>query len=1018
METSDGRLYGSFRGMPFTEKNKRRIPIKRITLTVMALLGLILGTCIHVWFSGKASMYPASSTVAVNDNAVLLSRLQTEEKSTGNIATNHADVAPIVAAVSSSKAVPSCAGLSFSDPMHHGKQVCTVQQCTGVVYFRYVDTSTFACTNDPSLVAHPCDVSKCPGVGSPPPPPPPPPPSGSSQSGDSSSQPQFPKVPDSLRKPTQHTSVPLPKAVASNTTYTPPPPLSNLSPFEDIGYAAANRDKSSFSHAKKLWGFDGEPKSAWPTHVFWQNLVLGEGTDVQSAITVLPYVVQVVESGIVLAYPYTMSSASQTANMFDLDAQGITLSSSSLDKRSISRFDPLSVSIEWKGGEGGSSSSSSATTTLVQGDPYVTLNLDIEGEEEEGFSISSEQTLILASRGDGSLGSKPVVCDPNKDKSKRQRTVTGSVFDIYASGTDETWRLYTFPSEVELECPYPKDVNHTATQIKLTNSEFKGVIRMAVVSNCTTGVAKHCHGPSGLPLPEDQVSTPSFAAALDAYSSVVLKGGNVDYDIDNETNTLSLRLIYESYSLNKESSSESVVPLLLALPHHIAAMSSQYSTEGNNNNIAGGHRSMLGMQVPIAATSIDLSLPLPSVLWGDERELNSDSSKLVRKALLDEADYDLTKQWRLGVGDPYNAGKLNARIARLAMIASQLDESEIADSFLDKLEKYQALWLSGESPNPLIYDQDMGGIVSCGCLFDSCQGKCTPHCNNAGPRGKGGGGCPNLGPGAFAAGLDFGNGYYNDHHFHYGYHLYAAAVLARFRPSWAKKHREQIMLLVRDVANPSNQDKYFPQFRHMDFYAGHSWAGGIFRSFANGRNQESTSEAVNCWYAITLLGDALEDEQLKTVGMTLLASEVHGAQTYWQLVRNQTGYDPIFETNGVTGILWSNLAQFQTWFGLYEWAVNGIQMLPFTPISEYLLRPDWIRQQIDSFGKACEKSPICTGDGWSPLVCMALSIADQEKGLTCAQHLPKKEFSDQTAEGNGNSWTNTLHFIESRPATL
>ena len=33
--------------------------------------------------------------------------------------------------------------------------------------------------------------------------------------------------------------------------------------------------------------------------------------------------------------------------------------------------------------------------------------------------------------------------------------------------------------------------------------------------------------------------------------------------------------------------------------------------------------------------------------------------------------------------------------------------------------------------------------------------------------------------------------------------------------------------MVRDIANPSKDDHYFPVHRHKDWYMGHSWASGI-----------------------------------------------------------------------------------------------------------------------------------------------------------------------------------------------
>jgi endoglucanase Acf2 len=37
---------------------------------------------------------------------------------------------------------------------------------------------------------------------------------------------------------------------------------------------------------------------------------------------------------------------------------------------------------------------------------------------------------------------------------------------------------------------------------------------------------------------------------------------------------------------------------------------------------------------------------------------------------------------------------------------------------------------------------------------------------------------------ASTGGADFGNGQYNDHHFHYGYFAYAAAALGRKDKAW------------------------------------------------------------------------------------------------------------------------------------------------------------------------------------------------------------------------------------------
>lgn len=65
------------------------------------------------------------------------------------------------------------------------------------------------------------------------------------------------------------------------------------------------------------------------------------------------------------------------------------------------------------------------------------------------------------------------------------------------------------------------------------------------------------------------------------------------------------------------------------------------------------------------------------------------------------------------------------------------------------------VWLNGTAGSPLVYDFRWGGVVTCGCAYKEGKG-CT---NSIGPYD-----CPGLSD----PGLNFGLGFYNDHHFHFG----------------------------------------------------------------------------------------------------------------------------------------------------------------------------------------------------------------------------------------------------------
>jgi endo-1,3(4)-beta-glucanase len=181
-------------------------------------------------------------------------------------------------------------------------------------------------------------------------------------------------------------------------------------------------------------------------------------------------------------------------------------------------------------------------------------------------------------------------------------------------------------------------------------------------------------------------------------------------------------------------------------------------------------------------------------------------------------------------------------------------------------------------------------------------------------------------------------GFYNDHHFHYGYHIYSAAVLAHFKPEWGRLFYQKVLLMVRDIANPSAEDPFFPTWRHKDFYLGSSWANGIMGPNPNGRNQESSSEAIAAYEAVAMFGEvmrgvfmndtdpALAETALhvRDMGRLLLATELRSAKTYWHVMpveSNVTRVYPAIYKPRIVGMLWSMLAQEQTWYRLWNSAV-------------------------------------------------------------------------------------------------
>lgn len=80
---------------------------------------------------------------------------------------------------------------------------------------------------------------------------------------------------------------------------------------------------------------------------------------------------------------------------------------------------------------------------------------------------------------------------------------------------------------------------------------------------------------------------------------------------------------------------------------------------------------------------------------------------------------------------------------------------ELNERFASYQNKHAKVWLNGTAGSPLIYDFRWGGVVTCGCAYKKGHG-CT---NGIGPHE-----CPGLSD----PGMNFGLGFYNDHHFHFG----------------------------------------------------------------------------------------------------------------------------------------------------------------------------------------------------------------------------------------------------------
>jgi endoglucanase Acf2 len=198
----------------------------------------------------------------------------------------------------------------------------------------------------------------------------------------------------------------------------------------------------------------------------------------------------------------------------------------------------------------------------------------------------------------------------------------------------------------------------------------------------------------------------------------------------------------------------------------------------------------------------------------------------------------------------------------------------------------------------------------------------------------------------------FGNSFYNDHHFHWGYLLYALYTLELVGQGISAEFEPQITALITDIANPV-VDTFSWKTRHKDWYAGHSFATGLTMEVV--RQQESSGEAINGYYASYLMARVLSNTSLADVSGVCMWLELLASQQYYAngAPGSQTG---ILSRPGNIGILFNYAKAFTLDWPMTPDSFNGraigmygIQTIPFTEITFELLTSYWVDQLSELF---------------------------------------------------------------------
>ncbi len=190
----------------------------------------------------------------------------------------------------------------------------------------------------------------------------------------------------------------------------------------------------------------------------------------------------------------------------------------------------------------------------------------------------------------------------------------------------------------------------------------------------------------------------------------------------------------------------------------------------------------------------------------------------------------------------------------------------------------------------------------------------------------------------------FGSDQFTDNHFHYGYFTLACALYNMLDPNFLKSENYGGMArqIAKQYANWDKNDQSFPWLRTFDPWMGHSYAGGT--SSSTGNNQESSSESMQAWIGLFLLGDALGDADMRAAGAFGYTSESAASLEYWFDWKRRNF--PAGYGHRMGAIASNQGLAHATFFGGQEEYVHGIEILPINPGLNYLTRdPSWAQSE-------------------------------------------------------------------------
>jgi endoglucanase Acf2 len=451
----------------------------------------------------------------------------------------------------------------------------------------------------------------------------------------------------------------------------------------------------------------------------------------------------------------------------------------------------------------------------------------------------------------------------------------------------------------------------------------------------------------------------ALADRFQPYAHHHVTGTRMSYSYDQATGTVNTTYAFTT-TAREGSGSGTVVALY---PH-------QWRHLSGSTPLAETYVSPRGAMKIVTGTRFSTSMRYTGVL--PELPAVADSAGADLETVTALLHDELADPARFRGADTYWTGKGLGRAARIAEIADQLGLTAVRDSALTVIRARLTDWFTasaGKAARVFYYDRNWGTLIGYPASYGSDEEL-------------------------------------NDHHFHYGYFVAAAATLAKFDPAWASAGRYggMVDLLIRDANNYDRADTRFPYLRDFDIYEGHDWASG-HGAFSTGNNQESSSEGQNFANALIQWGEAIGDTAVRDAGIWLHTTQAAAINEYWFDVHGENF--PATWGHRYSAIAWGSGGAYATWFSDEHPMIVGINMLPITGGHLYLGdHPAAVRRTYAELVRDNGGEPTA----WCDVLWQYLALGDPDAALARF-----RADSSYTAE-EGESKAHTFHWIRNLAA--